>query len=92
MFACSHDEAHSLTVETTNDQLIKKILATFRALEDKCKFVLCEGTDFTGVSSVFEFDFNADVANNLGAPVLVLVNGRDKTPEEINQAVVVVPW
>jgi phosphate acetyltransferase len=49
--------------------------------------VLCEGTDFSGVSSAFEFDFNAEVAANLGCPILVLVNGRHKATDAIVGAV-----
>jgi phosphate acetyltransferase len=44
-------------------------------------------TDYTGVSSAFEFDFNADVTNNLGCPILAVINGRRKPPEEITDAV-----
>jgi phosphate acetyltransferase len=66
MYACAHGDARNLVA----------------ALEGKCKFVLCEGTDFTGVGSAFEFDFNAEIANNLGCPILALVNGRNKTPDE----------
>jgi len=38
------------------------------------------------VGSAFEFDFNAAIANNLGSPILALVNGRNKTPDEILDA------
>jgi phosphate acetyltransferase len=48
--------------------------------------VLCEGTDYTGVSSAFEFDFNAAVANNLGCPIIAVVSGSGKSPEEILNA------
>jgi phosphate acetyltransferase len=49
--------------------------------------VLCEGTDYTGVTSAFEFDFNAGVANDLGCPILAVVNGRGKSPQEILDAI-----
>ena len=87
MYAYNHDVAQSMSTRGQQDTVFKTILAKYRALTDKCKFVLCEGTDFTGVSSAFEFDFNAEVANNLGCPVLVLVNGRDKTLEAIYETV-----
>lgn len=83
MYAYSHDEAKKMSVGGRNNTIFKNILAKYRSLTNKCKFVLCEGTDFTGISSAFEFDFNADVANNLGCPVLALVNGRDKSIEQI---------
>lgn len=87
MFAYDHEVAQSMSVGGRYDSIFKDILTKYRALTKKCKFILCEGTDFTGVSSAFEFDFNADVANHLGCPVLALVNGRGKSPEAISDAI-----
>ena len=82
MFAYTHEDARNLAAEGKTETLLKDILNKFKTLKDKCNFVLCEGTDFTGVASAFEFDFNADVANNLGCAILALVNGRNKSPDE----------
>ena len=82
MYACAHGAARNLVAEGRIKTLLKNIFNKYKALEDRCNFVLCEGTDFTGVSSAFEFEFNADVANNLGSAILVLVNGRGKSPDE----------
>jgi phosphate acetyltransferase len=82
MYACAHGDARNLVAEGRVKTLLKDILNKYKALEDRCNFVLCEGTDFTGVGSAFEFEFNADVANNLGSAILVLVNGRGKSPDE----------
>jgi len=82
MFAYTHEEARNMFADGQNETLLKNILKKYKQLESKCKFVLCEGTDFTGVGSAFEFDFNAEVANNLGCPILALVNGRNKSPDE----------
>jgi phosphate acetyltransferase len=82
MFAYTHKDARNLVAEGRIETLLKNILNKYKALEDRCNFVLCEGTDFTGVGSAFEFEFNADVANNLGSAILVLVNGRGKSPDE----------
>jgi len=87
MYAYPHEEARAMTADGRNAALFADILNKYKHLESKCEFVLCEGTDFTGVSSAFEFDFNADVANNLGAPILALVNGRRRSPAEILDAV-----
>jgi phosphate acetyltransferase len=82
MYTCAHGDARNLVAEGRIETLLKNILNKYKQLERKCKFVLCEGTDFTGVGSAFEFEFNADVANNLGSAILVLVNGRGKSPDE----------
>ncbi|MCK9293891.1 MAG: phosphate acetyltransferase [Desulfobulbaceae bacterium] len=63
--------------------LHENILNRYKQLEAKYDFVLCEGTDFKGKDAAFEFNINADIAANLGAPVLVVSSGREKTPEEV---------
>ena len=68
MYAVTHEEARELYVNDQYDQLLKRILASYKALEGERDFMLCEGTDFTGLSTAFEFDFNAKVANHLGCP------------------------
>jgi phosphate acetyltransferase len=82
MFAYAHEDARNRVAEGQTEALLKNIVNKYKQLERKCKFILCEGTDFTDVGSAFEFDFNADVANNLGTPILTIVNGRNKTADE----------
>ena len=89
MYGITNDAAQKMSTLGQSAPLLNTILLKYKALESKCKFILCEGTDFTGVSSAFEFDFNADVANNLGSPVLVLVNGRGRSPAAIGEVVTV---
>ena len=86
MFAYTNEAARDLVAEGQIDTVFKNILKKYKQLENKCQFILCEGTDFTGVGSAFEFDFNAEVASNLGSPILALVNGRNKSPDEITHA------
>ena len=82
MFAYAHDDARNQVADGQSEALLKNILNKYKRLENKCKFILCEGTDFTDVGSAFEFDFNADVANNLGTPILTIVSGCNKTADE----------
>jgi phosphate acetyltransferase len=86
LFALSHDEAQHLSAQGSTDQILTAIIDKYRQLESKCDFILCEGTDFSGVSLPFEFEFNAEVVNNLGCPMLLLLNCRNKSPEEILNA------
>ena len=86
MYACKHEAAQHMVSHGQYDILLKNILEKYKALESRCDFVLCEGTDYTGVSSAFEFDFNAGVANDLGCPIIAVVNGCGKSPEEIIDA------
>ena len=82
-YGYTHEEARNMIAGGQYNELLKNIVSKYKRLEGQCPFVLCEGTDFTGVSSAFEFDFNADVANNLGEPILAVVNGFGKSPAEV---------
>ena len=82
MYAVSHEEARRLASDGRLDELLHKILVKYKSLEREADFVLCEGTDFTGVAAAFEFDFNAQVANHLGCRVLVVASGRGKNADE----------
>jgi phosphate acetyltransferase len=75
MHALSEDEAGELPYE----DLRKRVVAGYRALEQGCDFVVVEGTDFGGAAAL-AFGRNADLANELGASVLVVVRGG--TPDE----------
>ncbi|MBL0712828.1 MAG: AAA family ATPase, partial [Desulfosarcina sp.] len=87
MYAFTHDQAQDLASRGNYDELIKVILGRYKALESRCNFVLIEGTDYTGVSTAFEFDINATLAKNLGAPVIVLVNARNKKVSDVSSEV-----
>ncbi len=87
VYAFTHEQAQRELAAGRHDEVLKAILDRYKALEAQCDFVLCEGTDYTGVSSAFEFDFNAAVAKNLGAPILPVINGRGRTSDEIHNAI-----
>jgi len=72
--------AHALTQDEAArideyEEERKRVVQAYKALEAECDFVLCEGTDFTGAAPALDFGLNADLANELGAPVLVVVRG-----------------
>jgi phosphate acetyltransferase len=87
LYAYKHSEAQQMVAAGQYNALLKNILDKYKALERQCDFVLCEGTDYTGVASAFEFDFNADVANNLASPILAVVNARGQSATEISKAI-----
>ncbi len=72
MHALTEDEAAAIPVY---EELRKQVVAAYRRLEQDCDFVLCEGTDFTSATSALDYGLNADLANEVGAPVLVVVRG-----------------
>jgi phosphate acetyltransferase len=83
MFAFTFEQARTLIAEGQHDRLLEGILNSYKALEAGYDFVLCLGTDFEGESSAFEFDLNAEIANNLGAPLLVVANAHQENVEDI---------
>jgi phosphate acetyltransferase len=83
LYGVTHDQARQMSADGQHDRLLKRIYGRYKEVERQCDFVLCEGTDFTGVSSAFEFEFNGQVANHLGAPVVMVASGRGKTVDEL---------
>jgi len=57
MYAYYNDDAEKMVTGGNYDVMMKNILTKYKALEARCEFVLCEGTDFTGVTSAFESPF-----------------------------------
>src|ERR671937_957176 len=82
MHALTQDEAAAIPAY---DELRKRVVEAYKQLEQDCDFVLCEGTDFTSATSALDYGLNADLANELGAPVLVVVKGG--TPDDTVAAV-----
>ncbi len=63
-------------VRADPDQALATIVSRFKAIEAQCDAVIILGSDYTDVSSPTELGFNARVAANLGAPVLLVLGGR----------------
>ncbi len=82
-FAYTLEQARDLINQGEHALLMENILAKYKALETRYDFILCEGSDFIGGDSAFEFDINAEIAANLGSPVILVANGQNKTPKQI---------
>ena len=87
LYGCTAEDAKHLLGSGHYDELLKRILIKFKALEERCDLVVCAGTDYDGLVPSLEFDFNADLANNLGCLLIVVVKGFKRDPEEILDAV-----
>ncbi|GFK93015.1 Phosphate acetyltransferase [Fundidesulfovibrio magnetotacticus] len=77
-YAYTLDQARDMINQGKHTVLLENIVAKFKELEARFDFVLCEGTDFLGSDSAFEYDINAEIAANLGIPVILVANGHDK--------------
>jgi phosphate acetyltransferase len=87
LYGCTVEEARDLASAGQYDELLKLILNKYMLLEEKCDIVLCAGTDYNGLVPSLEFDFNADLANNFGCSIVVVVKGFGRSPEEALHAV-----
>ncbi|NEN06876.1 phosphate acetyltransferase [Diaminobutyricibacter tongyongensis] len=67
----TYDDVHA-----DPDAALSTIVQRFHAVEARCDAVVVLGSDFTDVSSPTELGYNARIAANLGAPVLLVLGGR----------------
>jgi phosphate acetyltransferase len=81
-FGLTSREANDLIVQHRTDEVIDTIISKFKALEGRGDFLLCEGSDYLGESSAFEFSFNQEIAKNLGAPVLILGTALGRSQDD----------
>jgi phosphate acetyltransferase len=87
MYGCTLDTAIELVAAGQYAELIKIILRKYKTLDARCEHVLCAGTDYTGAGATMEFDFNADIANNLGCLLMPVVRGKDRNTADVVNAV-----
>src|SRR3954454_19617719 len=74
-------------VRADEERALEEIVARYRALATQCDGVLVVGTDFSGVSTAGELQFNARVALNLGLPALLVVSGHGPAAREAGGAI-----
>ena len=85
-------------VRADPDAALALIVRRYKAIEAQCDAVVILGSDYTDVGSPTELGFNARIAANLGATVLLVLGGRanqgqgeqlgtttPRTPEAVRQ-------
>lgn len=86
----TYEECVGVTYEDVHadpEAALARIVSRYHEVERKCDAVVIVGTDYTDVAGPAEFEYNAKIAANLGAPVVLVVRGKDRTPAEIAQVV-----
>ena len=68
------------------DEALHVIVEKFGRLSSRFRVMLVLGSDYTDVSTGTELAFNARVAANLGSAVVLVVHGRDRSPEQVRVA------
>jgi len=89
-----YDECIGVSYEDVHndpDAALSRIVDRFKAVEAKCDAVVIIGSDYTDVATPTELAYNARIAANLGAPVLLVLAGREpdesraRTADELRQ-------
>jgi len=81
-FGLSYQQANQLISKNKTNTILEIIISKYKALEQKSDFIVCEGSDYLGSNSAFEFNLNQEIAKTLGCPILILGNADNKTIEE----------
>jgi len=82
-FVFYRKEAQNLFGHGKQDEFLDAIIKKYKVLEENNDFVICEGSDYVGEGSYFEFDINALIAKNLGLPILIIGQGLGRQINEI---------
>jgi phosphate acetyltransferase len=85
----SYEEALGVTYDAARanaDEALHIIVERFGQLTDRFDVILVVGSDYTDVASGTELSFNGKIAANLGSPVVLVVHGRERSPEQVRAA------
>ncbi|MCT9868208.1 phosphate acetyltransferase [Paenarthrobacter aurescens] len=69
------------------DEVSSRALEEFGRIAEECDVVVVDGSDLRGADAGREFDLNAELANNLGLPVLAVIGAQGLSPRETTRAV-----
>ncbi|WP_052049228.1 phosphate acetyltransferase [Rhodococcoides fascians] len=84
----TYEQSLGVTYEQVHadaDAALSEIVNRYHEVAAQCDAVVIVGSDYTDVGSPSELGFNARIAVNLGAPVLLALRGSGRTPDEIAQ-------
>lgn len=82
----TYQQAAAYIDDGDTSRLVARLVDDFNRMKDDYDFVLVVGTDFTGPSPFRELGLNANLAANMGAPVLAVVNGYQLDETSILEA------
>ena len=90
-----YDECIGVTyddVRNDPDAALAAIVERYKAVEAQCDAVVIVGSDYTDVGSPAELAYNARIAANLGAPVLLVLGGRAAQGQPCHPRAYPRPW
>ena len=86
-FAYFERDMIDLMGQGKTDVIIDTVIQKYKALESRFDFILIIGSDFENEESAFEVDLNAQIAKNLGAPVLIVSRGDKEEISDVQNVV-----
>lgn len=63
---------------------LDRIVERYHRVAERSDAVVVVGSDYTDVGTPTEFSYNARIAANLGAPVLLVLNGAGRHPNDLH--------
>jgi len=87
LFAFTRSELIKKRNAGKDGEIMDTIIKKYKKLEEKCDFMLVEGTDFSGEGSAIELDVNILVAKNLGIPTIIVSTGAGKTMDDFVEGI-----
>ena len=85
----SYEDCLGVTYEQVHadpEAALAEIVQRYHSVARQCDAVVVVGTDYTDVAGPTELAYNARIAANLGAPVLLVVSANGRSPDEVRQA------
>ncbi|HSC54995.1 MAG TPA: phosphate acetyltransferase [Phnomibacter sp.] len=82
-YAFSRKQAFGQRQNEGKGELIDTIISKVKKLEEQYDFTVIEGSDFLGEGTAFELEANMSIANNLSAPVIIVLSGQGKSIDQI---------
>lgn len=82
----AYDDCAGVTYDDVHDDpvaALETILERYHRVAERCDAVVVVGSDYTDVASPTELAFNARVAANLGAPVLLVLNAAGRSVADL---------
>lgn len=83
----AYDDARGVTYDDVHadpDAALDTIVQRYHHVAAACDVVVVVGSDYTDVVTPTELAYNARIAANVGAPVLLVLNGADRSPDELS--------
>ena len=88
-YAFSKNEFEAMTADGKLSEAIEHIIAKVNNLKEKKDFVLIEGIPKAELSNSLVFDVNLELAKNLDADFISIINAKNKTIEEISNEITI---